>query len=115
LPLPDALPIWTIRYDHDESDRLAGIAWEDGIRWRFRRDAAGRPVEIVRTRGRERIVSRIRWQGEHAIAIEHPAQTSRAEYDAAGDRKSTRLNSSHVKISYAVFCLKKKSFRRMVR
>src|SRR5215813_14479309 len=27
---------------------------------------------------------------------------------AAGDRKSTRLNSSHVRISYAVFCLKKK-------
>src|SRR5690606_41452665 len=27
---------------------------------------------------------------------------------AAQDRKSTRLNSSHVKISYAVFCLKKK-------
>src|SRR5207249_9867542 len=27
---------------------------------------------------------------------------------AAGDRKSTRLNSSHVSISYAVFCLKKK-------
>src|SRR6266498_5095338 len=27
---------------------------------------------------------------------------------ATGDRKSTRLNSSHVRISYAVFCLKKK-------
>ena len=27
---------------------------------------------------------------------------------ANGDRKSTRLNSSHVRISYAVFCLKKK-------
>src|SRR5690349_22004608 len=26
------------------------------------------------------------------------------------DRKSTRLNSSHVEISYAVFCLKKKNF-----
>src|SRR5690349_23392004 len=26
------------------------------------------------------------------------------------DRKSTRLNSSHVEISYAVFCLKKKKF-----
>src|SRR5690349_23435817 len=26
-----------------------------------------------------------------------------------GDRKSTRLNSSHVEISYAVFCLKKKT------
>src|SRR5690606_40036477 len=32
-----------------------------------------------------------------------------------GDRKSTRLNSSHVKISYAVFCLKKKSVRHAVR
>src|SRR5690606_42164352 len=28
------------------------------------------------------------------------------------DRKSTRLNSSHVKISYAVFCLKKKKKKR---
>src|SRR5690606_39293581 len=31
-----------------------------------------------------------------------------ANLSASGDRKSTRLNSSHVKISYAVFCLKKK-------
>src|SRR5947209_11658843 len=29
-------------------------------------------------------------------------------YNAAKDRKSTRLNSSHANISYAVFCLKKK-------
>src|SRR5437870_9129552 len=29
-------------------------------------------------------------------------------HDAETDRKSTRLNSSHVAISYAVFCLKKK-------
>src|SRR5690554_7583457 len=28
-----------------------------------------------------------------------------------GDRKSTRLNSSHVRISYAVFCLKKKTYQ----
>src|SRR2546421_4220301 len=32
----------------------------------------------------------------------------RAAGVAAGDRKSTRLNSSHDQISYAVFCLKKK-------
>src|SRR5690606_42130155 len=32
----------------------------------------------------------------------------RAGGAVGGDRKSTRLNSSHVKISYAVFCLKKK-------
>src|SRR5690606_40798737 len=31
-----------------------------------------------------------------------------AQENALLDRKSTRLNSSHVKISYAVFCLKKK-------
>src|SRR5215475_609653 len=31
-----------------------------------------------------------------------------AQLRALRDRKSTRLNSSHVKISYAVFCLKKK-------
>src|SRR2546430_11113015 len=31
-----------------------------------------------------------------------------AEAHPAGDRKSTRLNSSHSQISYAVFCLKKK-------
>src|SRR5258707_11993919 len=30
------------------------------------------------------------------------------ELGLAGDRKSTRLNSSHANISYAVFCLKKK-------
>src|SRR3989442_9924599 len=29
------------------------------------------------------------------------------------DRKSTRLNSSHVRISYAVFCLKKKKVRKL--
>src|SRR5690606_41375160 len=31
------------------------------------------------------------------------------KYGTEIDRKSTRLNSSHVKISYAVFCLKKKN------
>src|SRR5690349_22810693 len=34
--------------------------------------------------------------------------TSRPTYVVSTDRKSTRLNSSHVEISYAVFCLKKK-------
>src|SRR2546427_8313933 len=32
--------------------------------------------------------------------------------DDGGDRKSTRLNSSHSQISYAVFCLKKKKKKR---
>src|SRR3712207_8386484 len=34
---------------------------------------------------------------------------------APADRKSTRLNSSHANISYAVFCLKKKKKQRFIR
>src|SRR3989449_8120258 len=37
-----------------------------------------------------------------------PAPSKPYEMHQAGDRKSTRLNSSHGYISYAVFCLKKK-------
>src|SRR5690606_39847444 len=35
-------------------------------------------------------------------------ESTRTSKQGVSDRKSTRLNSSHVKISYAVFCLKKK-------
>src|SRR5690554_3273555 len=37
-----------------------------------------------------------------------PAHPIKVNLKINGDRKSTRLNSSHVRISYAVFCLKKK-------
>src|SRR5690606_41492459 len=36
-------------------------------------------------------------------------RAARTSCPGPADRKSTRLNSSHVKISYAVFCLKKKN------
>src|SRR5690606_41794133 len=45
----------------------------------------------------EDLLYRVEWQ-----RVETPS--------AEPDRKSTRLNSSHVKISYAVFCLKKKNY-----
>src|SRR6266513_4589854 len=45
--------------------------------------------------------------------LRHLSSEKRAIWDVVGqalrDRKSTRLNSSHVSISYAVFCLKKKN------
>src|SRR2546430_12207817 len=41
------------------------------------------------------------------VGVEGNARVMR-ERSAGGDRKSTRLNSSHSQISYAVFCLKKK-------
>src|SRR5438477_6942664 len=48
---------------------------------------------------------------EDASADEHRAQGRRdlGDRDGPADRKSTRLNSSHMSISYAVFCLKKKN------
>src|SRR5690606_38475753 len=61
---------------------------------------------------------------EHLVVVQHPEprlildlvdrrqgeglQELLIDADQQRDRKSTRLNSSHVKISYAVFCLKKK-------
>src|SRR2546428_3799647 len=38
----------------------------------------------------------------------------RRQESGAGDRKSTRLNSSHDQISYAVFCLKKKKIQKVI-
>src|SRR5690242_21546857 len=47
--------------------------------------------------------------GAHPRAHEDSLAAARAAAEAqAEDRKSTRLNSSHMSISYAVFCLKKK-------
>src|SRR5258707_10637564 len=45
--------------------------------------------------------------GEEAPAL-RKVEFEPAVDDKSGDRKSTRLNSSHANISYAVFCLKKK-------
>src|SRR3712207_7861874 len=54
--------------------------------------SANIPVNVARAEGAERVIV--------VDATEHPPDT----YE---DRKSTRLNSSHANISYAVFCLKK--------
>src|SRR5256885_6818508 len=50
--------------------------------------------------------------GHDAILLAAATEAGRADHAVelgAGDRKSTRLNSSHLVISYAVFCLKKKN------
>src|SRR2546430_13738342 len=44
-----------------------------------------------------------------AVGDDAPALGARDPHRDRGDRKSTRLNSSHSQISYAVFCLKKKN------
>src|SRR3712207_7275509 len=66
-------------------------------------EAAHRPVDV---------------QHHHVDLVAHRDQLGRVadaaprhvhDEEAAQDRKSTRLNSSHANISYAVFCLKKKN------
>src|SRR5260221_10808654 len=52
----------------------------------------------------------LRRRGAGAVALLVAAVTAIEARDHA-DRKSTRLNSSHTVISYAVFCLKKKTIR----
>src|SRR5258705_1590182 len=46
------------------------------------------------------------------VAATNPVAMTMAHSEGSRDRKSTRLNSSHLGISYAVFCLKKKNIHR---
>src|SRR5438874_7949559 len=65
----------------------------------------------VRARsGRERAaVGLVEGERDRTLRGSVPAgRVDRPIAESSGDRKSTRLNSSHVEISYAVFCLKKK-------
>src|SRR2546430_7918300 len=50
------------------------------------------------------------WRREEGHRVRQPDSQLRAPSVPDGDRKSTRLNSSHSQISYAVFCLKKKKY-----
>src|SRR3712207_7303127 len=68
---------------------------------------------LFRSGGRDGVVARpgVDRGGARHAGAEGPAVRLVDEDERAGgpDRKSTRLNSSHANISYAVFCLKKKN------
>src|SRR3712207_8712547 len=49
------------------------------------------------------------YSGVHWLRRDRPTMVQSRGEEAGTDRKSTRLNSSHANISYAVFCLKKKN------
>src|SRR3989442_3158758 len=49
-----------------------------------------------------------KWKNRYQATEPTWSQEHSRRPESAPDRKSTRLNSSHVRISYAVFCLKKK-------
>src|SRR5207253_4528132 len=104
---------------------LAAVGGSASERARERRLVALR-VAVVRVvlpreekagRGRSHLLEPERWvsAGERIEQERRPFPQApsvpphdTAREPAQGDRKSTRLNSSHVAISYAVFCLKKK-------
>src|ERR1039458_10461797 len=50
------------------------------------------------------------FRSHHARQFHSARACDLARTQHSGDRKSTRLNSSHLGISYAVFCLKKKKY-----
>src|SRR5947209_12181624 len=57
-------------------------------------------------------IARIHCHGEKSAAyMADGSGCARSWCAAPSDRKSTRLNSSHANISYAVFCLKKKNIQ----
>src|SRR3712207_6944325 len=59
--------------------------------------------------GGEAHIVRVRGAADADLVAELRAREVLVAREALGDRKSTRLNSSHANISYAVFCLKKKN------
>src|SRR2546427_7882283 len=66
---------------------------------------------LLRHLPRQRHKAGSRWRQPFHAAHGQPGDAALAGREAAidhADRKSTRLNSSHSQISYAVFCLKKK-------
>src|SRR5207249_9035440 len=77
--------------------------------------AAPTKIEVLKQTKRKTMVCRLSGSGtEMEIVIakrsfRHYIGVERIIYAEILDRKSTRLNSSHVSISYAVFCLKKKT------
>src|SRR3712207_7174921 len=56
-----------------------------------------------------RVIAALREAGLEEVCVVSPDRIVLDEAEKRGDRKSTRLNSSHANISYAVFCLKKKN------
>src|SRR5207249_10802018 len=93
LSLHDALPIYLA-----VAAELSGAVHSD-------RAGAGR--NAARVVGQQRAAIDDRSAGVGATRGGRRGEGQRAGVCRRQDRKSTRLNSSHVSISYAVFCLKK--------
>src|SRR2546426_1501298 len=68
-----------------------------------------RRADPARLEGEDRDGARLAARHPARDDAERPPGVLATPHPVSGDRKSTRLNSSHLVISYAVFCLKKKT------
>src|SRR5207253_5538258 len=93
-----------VRFDQDVFGEFVLIGVLIAAKGDFLHLMSATLVDIVEQAGLAVLFLKIRRdvRVEEALALEEVGEV------AASDRKSTRLNSSHVAISYAVFCLKKK-------
>src|SRR3712207_8826459 len=69
--------------------------------------------DVVQDPGEDAGVHQAAGQGDGGRGGSGAAHALQPKRPRRPDRKSTRLNSSHANISYAVFCLKKKTSRRL--
>src|SRR5207245_8707834 len=83
--------------------RSSDLTHELVVRWLSALPLGRRPRLVTTTGEFHTIRRQLQRLGEEGIAV-----VTVPALPAEGDRKSTRLNSSHGSISYAVFCLKKK-------
>src|SRR3712207_8840659 len=75
----------------------------------FRVGEDGPTHEPVEQEAQIRLMEKLKnHKGQDSIRVFRPADADETTECWKIDRKSTRLNSSHANISYAVFCLKKK-------
>src|SRR5690242_21166976 len=90
----------------------ASLRKADSYLWLAERDAfASLPAELTELLGPLRLAMELELEAHRKLPHEDAAQVLehlRSRGWHLQDRKSTRLNSSHMSISYAVFCLKKK-------
>src|SRR5437870_9769521 len=75
------------------------------------RSSCGRDVYLGSSLARKSATGQADAQNHAQVAPVYFWQQAGIDPNITQDRKSTRLNSSHVAISYAVFCLKKKTRR----
>src|SRR5690625_5982285 len=89
------------RGEHGIAERSRAVSADPGAEREFVR-RSGLPLGDPAVGSRPGLGPGGRLQVAHVPLVDHQLG------DVIQDRKSTRLNSSHVAISYAVFCLKKK-------